>query len=81
MTVSGIFTVMVTMRKTERERPGAHAGAQMSSLLKQGFPRYHVSVAHAMTQSSKNKTGEGRGANRACRETPLLKENTVHDSS
>lgn len=59
--------MMVTERKKERERegPGRCARAQMSSLLKQGFPHFHVRVPHAMTHSSQNKRGEERGTHRA----------------
>lgn len=79
VTVSGLFAVMLTMGETEREREGFMPG-QMSSLLKQGYPHYHVSAADATTQSSKTRE-ERVGANRVCRETPLLKDNMVQGLS
>lgn len=45
----------------QRERLTGRPGAQMSSLLKQGFPHFHVSVPHAMTPNSKTR-GERKEA-------------------
>lgn len=61
VTVSGIFTVMLTMGESEIERPGIHARAQMSSLLKQGYPHYHVSAPDATTQSLKTREERRKG--------------------